>query len=120
MKKNKTNLTIMLVIVPIFLFSGCATTKPKIKEYKPYPSNSYLYNEIVDENKITWKTDLVDDLNEYKGYIKEIFAKINNHKTYLEKTNNIQIARPIQKKKDMKKNTEIDYSDSVSENEYKF
>lgn len=118
MKQKKNNILLLSATIVVALnLTGCS--KPKVIEYKPYPSNTYIYREIVDNNKIEWRESLFDDVKEYQNYISSVFNKIDKHKKYLKKEYNIN---KIKKKKAKKAKKDIDglYRDVVLDDEYSF
>ena len=119
MNRKKTNLLLIsaVMIVTAFSFDGCS--KPKVVEYKPYQSNTYLYREIVDKNKLEWRESLLDDVKEYKDYVSSVFNKIDSHKSYLERTHNINVVK-TNKKREEKKDNDISYGDVIFDDEYSF
>jgi hypothetical protein len=116
-KRNNLLLVAVATIVITIGFSGCS--KPKVIEYKPYQSNARIYGEMVEKNKLEWRASLIDDVEEYRGYISTTFNKIDSHKSYLERTHNINVVK-INKQNNEKKGNKISYGDVIFDDEYTF
>lgn len=119
MNRKKINLLIgsIIAVSATLSFDGCS--KPKIVEYKPYSSNTYLYREIVDKNKIGWRESLIDDVKEYDSYVKSTFNKIDSNQKYLQRMYNDNTIKK-KKAKQKKHDDDISYGDVIFDDEYSF
>lgn len=101
-------------IIIAVLFMGCTTTKEVV--YEPYPSSYHIYKNTLEKNRMSWKAELIDDMNIFNSFAEDQIARIDNHKTYMATTHNVEV---LQKKEEPKTESRgLKYDDIILEREY--
>lgn len=102
-------------VISAVLFAGCSN---KEVTYAPYPTNSELYRQVIDKNRLEWKNNLMPEMTEYKDELENIFMSIDNYSTYLSTVNNKKVI--VIKEAPKTPSTTLHYEDVIFKNEYGF
>lgn len=106
--------TLISNIIMASLFVGCTTTKEVV--YEPYPSSYHIYKNTLEKNRMSWKAELIDDMNIFTSFTEDQIARIDNHKTYMATTHNVEVLPTKEEPK--VESRKLKYDDIILEREY--